>query len=64
MITSDRCVRSIRGCRGFCFGASDGVLQAFLSRPHIYSTDHFRGRYEVSARANLARSIERLGANK
>jgi predicted metal-dependent HD superfamily phosphohydrolase len=37
------------------------ILQAFLARPHIYSTDHFRGRYEVPARANLARSIERLG---
>ena len=23
MSTNDRCVRSIRGCRGFCFGASD-----------------------------------------
>ena len=36
------------------------ILQAFLARPHIYSTDHFRDRYEASARANLARSIERL----
>jgi predicted metal-dependent HD superfamily phosphohydrolase len=38
-----------------------GILEAFLARPHIYNTDHFRARYEVSARANLARSIERLG---
>jgi predicted metal-dependent HD superfamily phosphohydrolase len=37
------------------------ILQAFLARARIYSTDHFRGRYEVPARANLARSIERLG---
>ncbi len=37
------------------------ILETFLARPHIYSTDHFRARYEVSARANLARSIERLG---
>ena len=37
------------------------ILEAFLARSQIYSTDHFRARYEVSARANLARSIERLG---
>ena len=37
------------------------ILAAFLARPHIYNTDHFRARYEVSARGNLARSIERLG---
>ena len=37
------------------------ILGTYLARPHIYSTDHFRARYEVSARANLARSIERLG---
>lgn len=37
------------------------ILETYLARPHIYSTDHFRARYEVSARANLARSIERLG---
>jgi predicted metal-dependent HD superfamily phosphohydrolase len=37
------------------------LLEAFLARPHFYSTDYFRSRYEVSARANLARSIERLG---
>ena len=37
------------------------ILEAFSARPHIYGTDHFRARYEVSARANLARSIERLG---
>jgi predicted metal-dependent HD superfamily phosphohydrolase len=37
------------------------ILQTFLARPHIYSTDHFRACYEEAARANLARSIERLG---
>src|SRR5688500_1721464 len=37
------------------------LLEAFLARPQIYSTGHFRARYEVAARASLARSIERLG---
>ncbi len=36
------------------------ILDAFLARPHIYNTTHFRERYEAVARANLARSIERL----
>ena len=38
------------------------ILQAFLARPHIFRTDHFRDRCEKSARANVARSIERLGS--
>lgn len=37
------------------------ILEAFLARPHIYNTNHFRDRYEAVARANLARSIEQLG---
>jgi len=37
------------------------ILAAFLARPHLYQTDHFRKGYEVAARANLARSIESLG---
>jgi predicted metal-dependent HD superfamily phosphohydrolase len=37
------------------------ILETFLARPHIYNTDHFQARYEVSARANLARSIQQLG---
>ncbi|MEO8623031.1 MAG: N-methyl-D-aspartate receptor NMDAR2C subunit [bacterium] len=37
------------------------ILQGFLARPHVYSTEHFRTRYEQPARANLTRSIERLG---
>ena len=37
------------------------ILEGFLARPHVYSTDHFRARYEAPARANLARSIQLLG---
>lgn len=38
------------------------ILEAFLSRPHVYNTEHFRARYEAIARANLARAIEQLGS--
>jgi predicted metal-dependent HD superfamily phosphohydrolase len=37
------------------------ILNGILARPHVYSTALFRSRYEATARANLARSIERLG---
>jgi predicted metal-dependent HD superfamily phosphohydrolase len=36
------------------------ILQRFLDRPEIYSTDYFRRKYEAQARRNLARSVERL----
>jgi predicted metal-dependent HD superfamily phosphohydrolase len=36
------------------------ILEAFLARPHIFSTDYFRSRYEAPARANLERSIAAL----
>jgi predicted metal-dependent HD superfamily phosphohydrolase len=36
------------------------ILEAFLARPHIFSTDYFRSRYEAQARANLERSITAL----
>jgi len=36
------------------------VLEAFLARPRIYSTDAYADRLEGVARANLARSLERL----
>lgn len=32
------------------------VLQAFLARPRIYSTEHFHARLEQTARDNIARS--------
>jgi predicted metal-dependent HD superfamily phosphohydrolase len=38
------------------------ILREFLARPRIYSTDFFYDRLEVSARANLQRSVARLGA--
>jgi predicted metal-dependent HD superfamily phosphohydrolase len=37
------------------------VLKAFLDREWIYSTALFRKRFEGDARANLRRSLERLG---
>lgn len=37
------------------------ILAAFLARPHLYSTEHFRTSLEAAARANLKRSIEQLG---
>jgi pantetheine-phosphate adenylyltransferase len=43
----------------FCAGRSK-ILQSFLDRPSIYSTEVFRGKYESTARKNLERSIERL----
>ncbi len=36
------------------------ILQSFLDRPSIYSTELFRDKYERSARENLKRSIEKL----
>jgi predicted metal-dependent HD superfamily phosphohydrolase len=38
------------------------ILEGFLARPHVFTTDHFRVCYEVAARANLVRSIEQLRA--
>lgn len=37
------------------------VLRRFLDREHVYSTGLFRERYEARARANLRRSLARLG---
>ena len=37
-----------------------GILGRFLERPAIYSTEHFKAKYEEQARANLRRSIRRL----
>jgi len=39
------------------------VLARFLTREHIYHTDHFRERYEENARANLSHSISMLRAS-
>jgi pantetheine-phosphate adenylyltransferase len=36
------------------------ILQSFLDRPSIYSTELFRDRYESAARKNLERSIRQL----
>lgn len=36
------------------------VLQGFLSREHIYHTNHFRNERETQARENLKREIEQL----
>jgi predicted metal-dependent HD superfamily phosphohydrolase len=40
------------------------ILEAFLARPHIFSTDYFRSKYEAHARINLERSITRSAAPK
>ena len=37
------------------------ILESLLSRPHLYTTDHFRAMLETAARENLARSIRQLG---
>lgn len=36
------------------------VLQGFLARPYIFSTDLFRRRYELRARANIRSALEAL----
>jgi predicted metal-dependent HD superfamily phosphohydrolase len=36
------------------------VLRGFLERPHIFSTDLFRARYESRARENIRQSLEAL----
>ena len=36
------------------------ILKAFLSRPHLYCTVHFRERYEAQACRNLQLSLETL----
>lgn len=36
------------------------VLESFLDRPTIYSTECFQQRYEERARANLVRSLAKL----
>jgi|SoiMethySBSTD1v2_1073268.scaffolds.fasta_scaffold20973_3 predicted metal-dependent HD superfamily phosphohydrolase len=36
------------------------ILEGFLRRPDLYTTEHFRTRYEAAARANLSRSIQQL----
>lgn len=37
------------------------ILEGFLARRSIFQTDFFRERYEVAARANLARVVHELG---
>jgi predicted metal-dependent HD superfamily phosphohydrolase len=39
------------------------ILEGFLSRSRIYSTDHFFARYEAQARENLAQSIRTLSGH-
>ncbi|MGZ5786919.1 MAG: HD domain-containing protein [Ramlibacter sp.] len=36
------------------------ILQGFLARPRLYSTDYFRSRFEERARENLHRALARL----
>ncbi len=38
------------------------ILQSFLDRPKIFTTDFFAGRYEAEARKNLRRSLRVLRA--
>jgi predicted metal-dependent HD superfamily phosphohydrolase len=37
------------------------ILKDFLSRERIFSSAHFRDRYEEQARSNIERSLEQLG---
>jgi predicted metal-dependent HD superfamily phosphohydrolase len=39
------------------------VLEGFLARPPIFTTEFFHGQFEQQARANLARSISRLASH-
>lgn len=36
------------------------ILERFLARSRLYTTDHFFARYEAQARRNLAQSIRTL----
>jgi predicted metal-dependent HD superfamily phosphohydrolase len=36
------------------------ILESFLARPQIYTTQLFRDRYEASARRNLSQAIATL----
>ena len=40
------------------------VLQGFLDRPRIYSTDFFAQRYEPAARTNLTRALNALASGQ
>jgi predicted metal-dependent HD superfamily phosphohydrolase len=44
--------------------ARHAILNKFLERRAIYSTAHFRNRFEKQARANLERSLARLGESR
>ncbi len=43
----------------FRFGRAR-ILRQFIDRAYVFETDDFRDRYEVAARANLARSLAKL----
>jgi predicted metal-dependent HD superfamily phosphohydrolase len=43
----------------YCQGRR-AILQGFLARPRLYSTDHFHSRLEQRARDNLRRALARL----
>jgi predicted metal-dependent HD superfamily phosphohydrolase len=45
---------------GYCQGRR-AILQGFLARPRLYSTDYFHSRLEQRARENLRRALARLG---
>ena len=63
--TFDEYERQIRSeyswvpAEAFANGRS-AILSSFLARPRIYSTEFFYGKYEKTARENLARSITQL----
>ena len=39
------------------------ILSSFLDRAKIYTTEHFRGQFEASARRNLERAIQALNGD-
>ncbi|MGC4072800.1 MAG: hypothetical protein QM760_09815 [Nibricoccus sp.] len=39
------------------------ILRGFLARPRIYATDFFFSKFESQARANLARSLQKLDSS-
>jgi predicted metal-dependent HD superfamily phosphohydrolase len=59
----DHCLREFDSVPSLLFRRKRAeILESFLARPRIYTTELFGERYESQARHNLAKAIERLRA--